>query len=237
MVPPLWTARHSLVAAAGGVCAALRIGLPTDVVPNPLFGRAMAVTWWSYPTLAVVAVLSGLLLATYVRTDDTAALPEDDPARRGLASGALSLFAVGCPVCNKLVLLALGYSGAMTWFAPGPAAAGGAVGRRPGGRAARAVLRPEPRARCRDDGVCPVRSRPKRRRDPSGHDRRSGPHGRRGLCLGGSGRSRSGRRARRSVWPRARLDHAGRRRAASACGSCGAPACAPIASTIALPTS
>ena len=30
----------------------------------------------------------------------------------------LSVFAVGCPVCNKLVLLLLGTSGAMTWFAP-----------------------------------------------------------------------------------------------------------------------
>lgn len=116
---PFWTARHSLVAAAGSVGAALLIGLPTDVVPNPAFGREVAVTWWSYPTLAAVAVLSGLLLATYVRTDASAAAsPEDRPGRRGLASGALSLFAVGCPVCNKIVLLALGYSGAMSWFAP-----------------------------------------------------------------------------------------------------------------------
>jgi hypothetical protein len=30
----------------------------------------------------------------------------------------LAWFAVGCPACNKLALLALGYSGAITWFAP-----------------------------------------------------------------------------------------------------------------------
>lgn len=28
------------------------------------------------------------------------------------------MFAVGCPVCNKLVVLALGLGGAMTYFAP-----------------------------------------------------------------------------------------------------------------------
>jgi hypothetical protein len=28
------------------------------------------------------------------------------------------VFAVGCPVCNKLVVLALGFSGAMTYFTP-----------------------------------------------------------------------------------------------------------------------
>ena len=32
--------------------------------------------------------------------------------------GLVSFFAVGCPVCNKLVLLALGASGAVSWFAP-----------------------------------------------------------------------------------------------------------------------
>ena len=32
--------------------------------------------------------------------------------------GALTFFAVGCPVCNKLVVLALGFSGALTYFAP-----------------------------------------------------------------------------------------------------------------------
>ena len=31
---------------------------------------------------------------------------------------AVRAHAVGCPVCNKLALLALGSSGAITWFAP-----------------------------------------------------------------------------------------------------------------------
>ena len=35
-----------------------------------------------------------------------------------MAGTLLSFFAVGCPVCNKLVLLALGTSGAMSFFAP-----------------------------------------------------------------------------------------------------------------------
>ena len=35
-----------------------------------------------------------------------------------MAGVALAWFAVGCPVCNKIALLALGYSGALTWFAP-----------------------------------------------------------------------------------------------------------------------
>ena len=39
-------------------------------------------------------------------------------ARVGGAAGILAWFAVGCPVCNKIALIALGYTGALTWFAP-----------------------------------------------------------------------------------------------------------------------
>lgn len=118
-VPPWWTRRHASAAVIGACATALLVGLPTDVVPNPVFDRAVPVTWWSYPTLAVVALLSGLLLATYVQASGALEVPpQDRPARRGVVSGAVSLFAVGCPVCNKLVLVALGSSGAIAWFAP-----------------------------------------------------------------------------------------------------------------------
>jgi len=91
------------------------VGLPTDVIPNPVFGRPVPVTWWSYPGLALTAVLGGMLLATYVRGVDVEA---DRPARVGGIGGALSFFAVGCPVCNKIVVIALGTVGARQWFEP-----------------------------------------------------------------------------------------------------------------------
>jgi hypothetical protein len=89
------------------VVVAFLIGIPTDVIPNPVFGRPVAITWWSYPTLAVTAVLGGLLAATYVRTGPAPDEP-DQPTRIGGIGGVLSFFAVGCPVCNKLVVVALG---------------------------------------------------------------------------------------------------------------------------------
>lgn len=36
----------------------------------------------------------------------------------GALGGVLSFFAVGCPVCNKLVLVLLGSSGALSYWAP-----------------------------------------------------------------------------------------------------------------------
>ncbi|WP_347355104.1 hypothetical protein [Intrasporangium sp.] len=128
----LGSARRRLAAVAGAVGTAVVVGVPTVVVPNPVFGREVPVTWWSYPVLAVVSVLSGVLLATYVREADGAerGVAADDRApRRGLVAAMLSFFAVGCPVCNKIVLLALGAGGALTWFAPlQPLLALGSVG-------------------------------------------------------------------------------------------------------------
>ncbi len=130
-----WDRRRWLAAALGAVAVGLIVAVPTAVVPTPVFGRAVAVTWWSYPTVVASAVLGGLLVATYVRAPgatDTAATATaasdtaagdtdatgDRASRLGLVGGAVTFFAVGCPVCNKLVLIALGASGAMSWFAP-----------------------------------------------------------------------------------------------------------------------
>lgn len=43
---------------------------------------------------------------------------KDTAGRAGVIGGLVSFFAVGCPVCNKLVLVALGSTGALQWFAP-----------------------------------------------------------------------------------------------------------------------
>ncbi len=102
----------------------LIVALPTAVIPNPIFGRAIEVTWWSYPVVILTGVLGGLLLATYIKEpapyaqDADSGEQADRPLTLGAVGGLVSFFAVGCPVCNKIVLIVLGASGAMTWFAP-----------------------------------------------------------------------------------------------------------------------
>ena len=112
-----FSGRQWVAAAAGTVMVALAIGLPTEIIPNPWFHRMMPVEWWNAPVLLATAMLSGLLLATYVRGDRTSPDRDVDGTRGGVG-GLLAFFAVGCPVCNKLVVVALGTSGAMNWFAP-----------------------------------------------------------------------------------------------------------------------
>ena len=118
-----WPGVRWWFAGAMALVSALAIGLPTDVIPNPVFGRqGTPVEPWAIPVLAMTAVLSGLLFATYFQLGDTAEPGDigdlDRPGRFGSLGGLLSFFAVGCPICNKLVVIALGTSGALTWFAP-----------------------------------------------------------------------------------------------------------------------
>lgn len=111
-----WPARRWLVAVAAATAFVLVVAIPTDLIDTPVFGREIPPTWWSWPSLLVSSALGGLLVATYVSAPTQ---PDRASSRRGgWAGGLLTYFAVGCPVCNKLVLLALGSAGAVTWFEP-----------------------------------------------------------------------------------------------------------------------
>ncbi|MDO5734966.1 MAG: hypothetical protein Q4P15_00665 [Propionibacteriaceae bacterium] len=139
---------------------ALLIGIPTVIIPNPVFGREIEVLAWNYPVWIGSSILAGMLAATYVRPSGTTkkqAVEERDDdgtgtrqGRFGIAGTVLAWFAVGCPVCNKLALLALGYSGAITWFAPiQPLLAAGALLLTGGALA----------FRLRGQVICPMRNR------------------------------------------------------------------------------
>lgn len=109
-----WPLRRWLAAVVGALLTGAAIGIPTALLPNSVFTRMTGVTWWSWPIWAVTAVLGGLVAATYVRTRDMTG--------RGVGAGAggglLTVLAVGCPVCNKVVVAVLGAAGAMQWWAP-----------------------------------------------------------------------------------------------------------------------
>ena len=88
----------------------------TGIIQTDFYHRMTPVLWWNYPVWVMSSILSGALVATYVRDPDVV-IP---PTQRGstFAGNVLSLFAVGCPICNKLVVIAIGVSGALNWFAP-----------------------------------------------------------------------------------------------------------------------
>lgn len=111
-----WPARRWWFALATAAATIIVVAIPTVLIPNPWFVREIPPTPWAWPVLILTSILAGLLAATYVARKDT-------PGRGragvlGTTGTITSFFAVGCPVCNKLVLLALGYTGALQFFEP-----------------------------------------------------------------------------------------------------------------------
>jgi len=96
-----WPARRWGMAALAASGAALVTGVPTGIVKTNFYPRMTPVTWWDYPFWAIAALLVGLTAATYVRTGQPSRSAAPDRAKRTLGATALSVFAVGCPICNK----------------------------------------------------------------------------------------------------------------------------------------
>ena len=104
--------RFTITAVVGTVLAALMTGIPTELIPNPWFTRMTPVRPLDVVFWVILSPLTGVLLATYFAGGRPRA------GRQGAATGVLSVFAIGCPICNKLVVVLLGTSGALTYFAP-----------------------------------------------------------------------------------------------------------------------
>jgi hypothetical protein len=103
--------------------SALLLGVPTLLIPNHLFSRTVPTSPQDYVIWIISALLLGTLLALmtlYPMPFPKAAQGKRSLAGSGRAFGGavLSFFSVGCPVCNKVVVLLLGVGGAMAIFNP-----------------------------------------------------------------------------------------------------------------------
>ena len=107
----------AILATAGSLIV---LGVPTAVIPNPLFIRMTPTETFNVLVWLGSAPLIGLLIATYVRPPRRALERERREAGAGRTTlgGVAAYLAIGCPVCNKIVVAALGMSGALNYFAP-----------------------------------------------------------------------------------------------------------------------
>jgi hypothetical protein len=92
----------------------LVLGIPSDIVPNPIFGRPIPVRFIDHVILIASAMMTGLIFGLRSPSGDIT----DAEERPLFAGGVLTFFAVGCPVCNRFVVSLIGTSGALSWFRP-----------------------------------------------------------------------------------------------------------------------
>ncbi len=108
----LFSLREWLLTVIGTAAALVAIGVPTAIVDNPVFVRMTPVRPQDYVIWVLSSVLGGLIIGSFGATRHRR------EGGKSLGGGILSYLAVGCPICNKLVVLLLGTSGALAWFAP-----------------------------------------------------------------------------------------------------------------------
>ncbi len=119
-----WTAVLTIVSG-------LAFGLVSAMIPNPVFGRSVPPEPFAYWVWLLSAPLMGLVFATYVVPTSPApsgparplvmgdvAIVERRTIRLGGVASFAAFLAIGCPVCNKVALVLLGASGAMSFWAP-----------------------------------------------------------------------------------------------------------------------
>ncbi len=100
------------VAFGATLASAMVMGVPTVMFDNPWFRRMTPTRPQDYVFWGASAALIGLITGTFVGR------PEGAGDRQALTGGFLSFLAIGCPICNKVVVLLLGVSGALTLFGP-----------------------------------------------------------------------------------------------------------------------
>lgn len=110
---PFLRPRFLAVALISSAIVAVVSAIPTAIIANPWFTRMTPVYVDQYIFWIGTSILAGALLATYVGGVKTAGATGG-----GLGGGLLGYLAIGCPICNKLIVALLGVSGAMDYFAP-----------------------------------------------------------------------------------------------------------------------
>lgn len=96
------------------------LGVPTAVIPNPFFIRMTPTETFNVLVWLASAPLIGLLIASYVRPlgHSRSHRSNDAGAGRTTIGGVAAFLAIGCPICNKVVVAVLGVSGALSIFGP-----------------------------------------------------------------------------------------------------------------------
>lgn len=122
-----WSWARALGAGAGSV---LLVAVPTDLIDTTWFSRMSPTGWWEYVLAAATVTLVLVSAGLGVRRGASRCSAGREPLRVGSApwmgAGAVAL-AVGCPLCNKIAVAALGAGGALELWAPAQPAVGGAA--------------------------------------------------------------------------------------------------------------
>lgn len=89
-------------------------GIPTDLIPNPWFVRMIGKSVLDYFFLVTSSILLGGYIGIYFYKKKVSNKCEVATYSGGIGS----IFAFGCPICNKLLVLLFGTTALLAYFEP-----------------------------------------------------------------------------------------------------------------------
>jgi hypothetical protein len=121
--------RFKVIGLLGALLTLIAFGVLNAIIPTPFFERPIAPEPFAIATWIVSAPLIGFVLATYLSPPKPSLDPatplalnttaaSDQRSTLGVLGGFGTLLAIGCPICNKIALVLLGTSGALSVYAP-----------------------------------------------------------------------------------------------------------------------
>ena len=118
-----WATLHAIPgwrwsrAAGVGAGGAVLVAVPSDLLDTAWFTRMTPVPWWGLGVAAAGVVLAAVAAGLGARPGGARHEPAGTGSSPWAGLGGIAL-AVGCPVCNKIVVMLLGASGALERWAP-----------------------------------------------------------------------------------------------------------------------
>jgi predicted ABC-type exoprotein transport system permease subunit len=92
----------------------LLFGIPTSLIPNPLFMRMTQTNLLDYFLLISTSLLLGAYLGLYRQKKSHSS----KACKASYAGGAAGFFGFACPICNKLLVMLLGLAGVVMYIEP-----------------------------------------------------------------------------------------------------------------------
>ena len=108
----LW--KYLSIGLLASIILFLLFGIPTDLVPNKYFIRMVPIKITDYIFLSLTSIMLGAYIALHYYSKKTSKKC-DYAAYGGAVAG---VFAVGCPICNVLLISLFSATAILTYFEP-----------------------------------------------------------------------------------------------------------------------
>ena len=106
--------KNLVIASLVGLGFLALLGAVTALIPNPIFTRMVQITTWDYLFL----ILLPILLSTFIFLKLENKSKDQKNEYTAFGAAFVSIFALGCPICNALLISIFSATALLAYFDP-----------------------------------------------------------------------------------------------------------------------